>query len=194
MDWREKAAVGAAFVLKNVACSVFQLIVLGAAVVLQFILWLFCGQLTAHGFAFPAQASDLASYISWSVIFVGYAFVWYVFWWMVTQHGGRWFYWKMAFATIPLVAGLILFNPQQDPQAMIPLSAGEMKFRFSTIATGTVLFPLYAIALRMFVFQGEGRSMWKRAILAGLVIVVIGCLVFAASWHYVTNCLSFPSS
>ncbi|RNB74426.1 hypothetical protein EDM56_31120, partial [Brevibacillus fluminis] len=121
--------------------------------------------------------------ISWSVIFVGYASVWYAFWWGVTQHGCRWFYWKVAFAMAPLAVALVLFNPHQDPQAMIPLSAGEMKFRFSAIATGTVLFPLYAIALRTFVFREDGQTMWKRTILACLALMLIGCLAFAASWY-----------
>jgi hypothetical protein len=180
---KEKGITCLNFLATNIACSLFQLIIHLVLVMIQFMLWFMSGQFIWHLSGDAQLGLNIAPFISWGTVFSGYAVVWFVFWWVLSAEQIKWFYWKVGFSTLPLLIALIMFNPKPDPMAMIPLSISEMKFQFSSVVTGIVLFPLYSIGLYKYVFRKHPKSIWRHTVYVCLFMIGIGSLLFLISWN-----------
>lgn len=181
---KEKLIICLNFLGVNIACSFFQVMVLLILIAFQAVLWFGSGQIMWYVFGNAQQGLDIAPIISWAIVYIVYALVWFIFWVILFSGEVRWFYWRVTFSTLPLVVALIMFNPTPNPMAMIPLSIAETKFQFSTIVTGIVLFPIYSIGIYKFILLKPSKKVRiKNTIYVCVTMILIGSLVFTTSWN-----------
>lgn len=181
---KEKIISSLKFWAITILSFVFQLIVLLFFTFIQFFLWFGSGKIIGHLFGDAQVGMAGAPFISWTIVIALYAFIWFIYWWIMYEVDHRWLYGRIACTTLPFVIAFYLFNPNPDPMAMIPLSPAEIKLRFSLIVTGIVLFPLYSIGLNKFVFTQQTRNRKVRnARLVCLMMIGIGSAIFAISWN-----------
>jgi hypothetical protein len=171
------------FLAANIACSVFQfivLLILGAMFsVMRLISGSFFWDISEH----HQSGLSIVLLVSYAIFFGScYAFVWFVYWFVQFNDGIKWFYWKVAFSTLPLVTLLIIFNPKPNPMAMIPMSIAEYQFEFSCIVTGIILFPLYSVSIYKFVLQSSAHKVRNTTVLCS-VLLLLGSVLFVSSWN-----------
>ncbi|GIM45126.1 hypothetical protein DNHGIG_06750 [Collibacillus ludicampi] len=178
---KEKALNFIQFLTINIACSFVQIIVLFILGVLLFFIGFFSGQFIWQVSGNAQLGLMIAPILSCAIIFSVYAFVWFVYWLVLFKEEGiKWFYWRVAFATLPLVIMLIMFNPQPDPMAMIPIPT---EFDFSCLITGIILFPIYSVSIYKYVLLEQSSSHKVRnTIVLCVVMLMLGSVSFLSSW------------
>jgi hypothetical protein len=178
---KEKGLNSIQFLAINMMCSFVQIIVLFILGVLLFYIWFFLGQFIRIISGSGTLAFIIASIISCATGVSVYAFVWFLYWLMsFKEEGIKWFYWRVAFATLPLVIMLIMFNPKPDPMAMIPIPT---EFDFSCLVTGIILFPIYSVSIYKYVLlkQSSSRKVRTTLVLCA-VMLLLGSVIFLSSW------------
>lgn len=151
--------------------------------------WFTSGQLIGHLTGNAQLGLNMSPFISWGTVFSGYAVIWFIFWGALSIEKIKWFYWKVSFSTIPLFFALILFNPKPNPLAMIPLSIQEIKFQFSALVTGIVIFPLYSISLYKYVFMKHPKFIRRNVGYVCLSMIGLGSLLFLIIWSIMPHIL-----
>lgn len=124
-------------------------------------------------------ASNISIIIGYVAIAVIYGVVWLGFWSVLYKNGIRWFYFRIAFSILPLIAALLMFDPRPDPMAMIPMSKQPV---FSCLVTGIILLPIYSMLIYRFILKVSVNRV-RNTILVCFVTIVIGSLIFSAGWN-----------
>lgn len=167
------------FLIANISCSLFQLFALVTLAFTRFFIWFFSGQFLWSVFGdseIVLVLPDAISYISVAMIYGG---VWLGFWKILHDGRIRWFYWRLIFALIPLFAALLMFDPEPNPMAMIPVPAEPI---FSSLITAIILLPIYSILIYRFILQSTINKV-RNSIFICLVTIFIGSLIFYGSWN-----------
>lgn len=169
------------FLVTNISCSLFQIIILIFMSVLQFCTWYFSGNLI-WAFSGNSQfASDVSPIISYIIIAIIYGAIWLIFWSLLFNDGIKWFYYKIAFSIIPLVLALFMFNPIPNPMAMIPMPTEPV---FSCLVTGIILLPIYSTLIYKFILQTYKHKL-RNTIVLCCVMLSLGSLIFVWSWSMI---------
>lgn len=164
----EKVHMLLEFIIVNVFCIIFQSVILIGMGIVQFITWFISGG---------------NNIISYAVIIIIYAVVWFVFWRILFEYAVRcfrWFYIIVIFSVIPIILALWLFNPiQTNPLPMITM---PLEPEFSSLVAGIILFPLYSISIYKFILQSNKHKN-RNAVFLCAAMLLLGSGIFVISWR-----------
>ena len=176
---KEKILNAFNFLVSNISCSLFQILVLISLGILQFFIWFICGRIIwafSGGSQLASEVSLIISYITISCI---YGMAWFVFWRVLFKDGIKWFYYRVAFSIIPLIAALLMFNPVPDPLAMITMPKEPI---FSCLVTGIILLPIYSGSIYKLILQSNKNKV-RNTIVLFIAMLLLGSLIFVSSWN-----------
>jgi hypothetical protein len=171
---KEKLSSLLIFLAANISCSLFQVVVLICLAVSQFFIWFILGALGVGSFMKDQFTVDIITYAITAAI---YGVVWLGFWSFLYKNGIKWFYYRIFFSIIPLVAALIMFNPAPNPMAMLPRPPEPT---FSSLVTGIILLPIYSVLIYKFVLQSSVKKV-RNYIFVCLSTLFAGIIIFFAS-------------
>jgi hypothetical protein len=169
----------------NIACGLFQIALIGFLGIAVF----YIGGYILEGLIWAVTGNaklglTLGPIFSTIISIFFYAIGWYGFWNML-YHDGRkqWFYTRVAFGLIPLIALLCIFRPSPpDPMSMQLVNISN-QFIFSTEVTAIILFPLYSIGLYRYVLPIGIKNSLKNFIFVCLIMLIIGSVIYPIAWN-----------
>lgn len=184
---KEKLSNSLNFIISNVSCSLFQILVMINLSVAQFIIWLFSGYLILSVY----DHGEISIYIPYAISYISialiYGIAWFGFWSILYKGHIKWFYSRLLFSIIPLLGILMTFDPTIDPMEMIPTPREPI---FSSIVTAIILLPIYSILTYKFVLQSNVNKT-RNTIFICVITSLIGLLIFCGSWNMMSIIYSF---
>lgn len=112
-----------------------------------------------------------------------FALAWYVYWRTLSSHSEtrviRCFPLQLLFAYVPLLLLFLQINPVYNPDQMIPLAAGEVKYFLCLGMSAVLLFPFYSIFTYRFVLHvnaSPSRTIRLPLLLISFALIGIGLL------------------
>ena len=166
--------------------SLFQMALIGFLGVFVFyiggyVIGIIIWGITGNGYDGVVLAPILSAILSYAL----YALGWFLYWYWVNPGGKtKWFYIKILFGWLPLVAFLIFFRPHPPNPMSMYLVHMPNQFIFSTVVTATILFPLYSIWVNRYALVQEFRTQRKMVLYTGiLTIMLIGGVVYPLAWN-----------
>ena len=124
------------FLLAIISSAFFQIFVLIGLGILQFMFWFLLGGILYNIMGSSELVQTVPLIVSYIIIFIMYAVIWYFYWKHLYFDEIKWFKYRVFFSIIPLIIELVLFNPTNDPTAMINIPPEPM---FSSLVKAIIL-------------------------------------------------------
>lgn len=154
-------------------------------------------------FAYSYPASKLVWMAGQYVLAGGaFALAWYAHWWTLSSHSVtrviRCFPLQLLLAYVPLLLLFLQINPVYNPDQMIPLTAGEVKFSLCMGMSAVLLFPFYSICAYRFVLRPNAPpSRPVRLLILLISFALIGLGLLPTLWriapHLYPGLNNFPN-